>query len=135
MIERLQISNLRNLTQVNLQPAACNVIIGANGSGKSTLSYIIEGINYAKKNDINIINCSFGGAGWGSTSVSIVKSAIEAVPDIFFVNSIASRCKKNRINQHIQYYRSMVDQLIRPNFLVFSRFERRAESDAPRRWA
>lgn len=49
-----------------------------NSSGKSTLSYIIEGINYAKKNDINIINCSFGGAGWGSTSVSIVKSAIEA---------------------------------------------------------
>ena len=56
-----------------------------NSSGKSTLSYIIEGINYAKKNDINIINCSFGGAGWGSTSGSIVKSAIEAVPDIFFV--------------------------------------------------
>jgi len=56
-----------------------------NSSGKSTLSYIIEGINYAKKNEINIINCSFGGAGWGSTSVSIVKSAIEAVPDIFFV--------------------------------------------------
>ena len=56
-----------------------------NSSGKSTLSYIIEGINYAKKNDINIINCSFGGAGWGSTSVNIVKSAIEAVPDIFFV--------------------------------------------------
>ncbi len=56
-----------------------------NSSGKSTLSYIIEGINYAKKNDINIINCSFGGAGWGSASVSIVKSAIEAVPDIFFV--------------------------------------------------
>ena len=55
-----------------------------NSSGKSTLSYIIEGINYAKKNDINIINCSFGGVGWGSTSVSIVKSAIEAVPDIFF---------------------------------------------------
>ena len=42
-----------------------------NSSGKSTLSYIIEGINFAKKNDINIINCSFGGAGWGSTSVSI----------------------------------------------------------------
>lgn len=56
-----------------------------NSSGKSTLSYIIEGINYAKKNDINIINCSFGGVGWGSTSVSIVKSAIEAVLDIFFV--------------------------------------------------
>ena len=56
-----------------------------NSSGKSTLSYIIEGINYAKKNDINIINCSFGGAGWGSTSVNIVKSAIDAVPDIFIV--------------------------------------------------
>ena len=37
MIERLQISHLRNLTQVNLQPAACNVIIGANGSGKTSL--------------------------------------------------------------------------------------------------
>ena len=56
-----------------------------NSSGKSTLSYIIEGINYAKKNDINIINCSFGGTGWGSTSMSIVKSAIEAVPNMFFV--------------------------------------------------
>lgn len=56
-----------------------------NSSGKSSLSYIIEGINYAKKNDINIINCSFGGTGWGSSSISIVKSAIEAVPDIFFV--------------------------------------------------
>ena len=37
MIERLQISHLRNLTQVNLQSAACNVIIGANGSGKTSL--------------------------------------------------------------------------------------------------
>lgn len=37
MIERLQISYLRNLTQVNLSPAACNVIIGANGSGKTSL--------------------------------------------------------------------------------------------------
>ena len=37
MIERLQVSHLRNLTQVNLQPAACNVIIGANGSGKTSL--------------------------------------------------------------------------------------------------
>ena len=37
MIERLQISNLRNLTQVDLQSAACNVIIGANGSGKTSL--------------------------------------------------------------------------------------------------
>ena len=56
-----------------------------NSSKNTKLSYIIDGINYAKKNDINIINCSFGGTGWGSTSVSIVKSAIEAVPDIFFV--------------------------------------------------
>ena len=55
-----------------------------NSSKNTKLSYIIDGINYAKKNDINI-NCSFGGTGWGSTSVSIVKSAIEAVPDIFFV--------------------------------------------------
>ncbi len=37
MIERLQISYLRNLTQVNLSSAACNVIIGANGSGKTSL--------------------------------------------------------------------------------------------------
>lgn len=37
MIERLQVSHLRNLTQINLQPAACNVIIGANGSGKTSL--------------------------------------------------------------------------------------------------
>ena len=37
MIERLQVSHLRNLTQVNLQMAACNVIIGANGSGKTSL--------------------------------------------------------------------------------------------------
>ena len=56
-----------------------------NSSKNTKLSYIIDGINYAKKNDINIINCSFGGTGCGSTSVSIVKSAIEAVPDIFFV--------------------------------------------------
>ena len=37
MIERLQISNLRNLTQVSLYATACNVIIGANGSGKTSL--------------------------------------------------------------------------------------------------
>lgn len=37
MIERLQISHLRNLTQINLAPATCNVIIGANGSGKTSL--------------------------------------------------------------------------------------------------
>lgn len=37
MIERLQISHLRNLTQITLNSAACNVIIGANGSGKTSL--------------------------------------------------------------------------------------------------
>src|SRR5699024_5495321 len=37
MIERLQISHLRNLTQISLNTAACNVIIGANGSGKTSL--------------------------------------------------------------------------------------------------
>ena len=37
MIERLQISHLRNLTQVNLPSVACNVIIGVNGSGKTSL--------------------------------------------------------------------------------------------------
>ena len=37
MIERLQISYLRNLTQISLEPAACNIIIGANGSGKTSL--------------------------------------------------------------------------------------------------
>jgi len=37
MIERLQISHLRNLTQISLEPAACNVIIGANGSGKTSM--------------------------------------------------------------------------------------------------
>ena len=37
MIERLQISHLRNLTQISLEPTACNIIIGANGSGKTSL--------------------------------------------------------------------------------------------------
>ena len=37
MIERLQVSYLRNLAQVDLSTAACNVIIGANGSGKTSL--------------------------------------------------------------------------------------------------
>ncbi|WP_350561696.1 DNA replication/repair protein RecF [Psychrobacter sp. CAL346-MNA-CIBAN-0220] len=37
MIERLQVSHLRNLSQVSMQAAACNVIIGANGSGKTSL--------------------------------------------------------------------------------------------------
>ena len=37
MIERLQISHLRNLKQISLPLGACNVIIGANGSGKTSL--------------------------------------------------------------------------------------------------
>ena len=37
MIERLQISHLRNLKQINLSLGACNIIIGANGSGKTSL--------------------------------------------------------------------------------------------------
>ena len=37
MIERLQVSYLRNLAQVDFSSAACNVIIGANGSGKTSL--------------------------------------------------------------------------------------------------
>ena len=37
MIERLQISHLRNLTQISVNTAACNVIIGVNGSGKTSL--------------------------------------------------------------------------------------------------
>ncbi len=37
MIERLQIFHLRNLTQISVEPAACNIIIGANGSGKTSL--------------------------------------------------------------------------------------------------
>ena len=37
MIERLQVTHLRNLESVNLQASACNVIIGANGSGKTSL--------------------------------------------------------------------------------------------------
>jgi DNA replication and repair protein RecF len=37
MIERLQATDLRNLQQVKLQAAACNVIIGENGSGKTSL--------------------------------------------------------------------------------------------------
>ena len=37
MIERLQVSHLRNLSQVTMPAAACNVIIGANGSGKTSL--------------------------------------------------------------------------------------------------
>ena len=37
MIERLQVSHLRNLEQVDMQVAQCNVIIGANGSGKTSL--------------------------------------------------------------------------------------------------
>ena len=37
MIERLQAKDLRNLSKVRLQAAACNVIIGENGSGKTSL--------------------------------------------------------------------------------------------------
>ncbi len=37
MIERLQVSQVRNLSQLNMQAALCNVIIGANGSGKTSL--------------------------------------------------------------------------------------------------
>lgn len=56
-----------------------------DSNGKSNLAYIIDGINYAKKNNINIINCSFGGKDWGSKSVNTIKSAMESVPDMFFV--------------------------------------------------
>ncbi len=37
MIERLQVSNLRNISQITLQAGACNIIIGVNGSGKTSL--------------------------------------------------------------------------------------------------
>ena len=37
MIECLQVTHLRNLNQVKVQVAACNIIIGANGSGKTSL--------------------------------------------------------------------------------------------------
>lgn len=37
MIERLQVSYVRNISALNMQAAACNVIIGANGSGKTSL--------------------------------------------------------------------------------------------------
>ena len=37
MIERLQISNLRNLSDIKMQTATCNLVIGANGSGKTSL--------------------------------------------------------------------------------------------------
>ncbi len=37
MIERLQVSHVRNISALNMQAAACNVIIGANGSGKTSL--------------------------------------------------------------------------------------------------
>lgn len=36
MIERLQISHLRNLTQLQLTASRCNVVMGANGSGKTS---------------------------------------------------------------------------------------------------
>ena len=69
-----------------------------NSSGKSTLSYIIEGINFAKKNDINIINCSFGGTGWGSSSVNTIKSAMAAVPDMFFVIAAGNTTSASEAN-------------------------------------
>ena len=37
MIERLQVSHLRNIQQIDMQTAQCNVIIGINGSGKTSL--------------------------------------------------------------------------------------------------
>ncbi|WP_435949938.1 DNA replication/repair protein RecF [Psychrobacter sp. DM8] len=37
MIERLQVSHLRNLDNLSLKASACNIIIGANGSGKTSL--------------------------------------------------------------------------------------------------
>ncbi|MFB6348555.1 DNA replication/repair protein RecF [Moraxella sp. ZJ142] len=37
MINKLQIHNLRNLEQVAINLAACNLVIGANGSGKTSL--------------------------------------------------------------------------------------------------
>ena len=78
---------MRRLIIQGCMPVARNAKIASikifNSSGKSTLSYIIEGINFAKKNDINIINCSFGGTGWGSSSVNTIKSAMAAVPDMF----------------------------------------------------
>lgn len=37
MIERLQVSHLRNINHINIHIAACNVVIGANGSGKTSL--------------------------------------------------------------------------------------------------
>ena len=69
-----------------------------NSSGKSTLSYIIEGINFAKKNDINIINCSFGGTCWGSSSVNTIKSAMAAVPDMFFVIAAGNTTSASEAN-------------------------------------
>ena len=37
MIGRLQVSHLRNINQIDMQTAKCNVIIGVNGSGKTSL--------------------------------------------------------------------------------------------------
>lgn len=37
MIKRLQITHLRNLSQVNLTTDNCNIIVGNNGSGKTSL--------------------------------------------------------------------------------------------------
>ncbi len=69
-----------------------------NSSKNTKLSYIIDGINYAKKNDINIINCSFGGTGWGSSSVNTIKSAMAAVPDMFFVIAAGNTTSASEAN-------------------------------------
>lgn len=37
MIERLQVSHLRNITRADLRLGPCNVLVGANGSGKTSL--------------------------------------------------------------------------------------------------
>lgn len=37
MIDRLQVTHLRNITRADLKVAGCNVFIGANGSGKTSL--------------------------------------------------------------------------------------------------
>ena len=37
MIDRLQVTHLRNITRADLKVADCNVFIGANGSGKTSL--------------------------------------------------------------------------------------------------
>ena len=48
MIKQLQIHELRNLKQVNLMLAACNLIVGANGSGKTSLLEVVFLFHEAK---------------------------------------------------------------------------------------